>query len=63
MTNLGLLYKHCALEPINIHACIDNTLLILNNCLKETIEITKQYGDLPLVTCPFGQQNLKFFCL
>lgn len=39
----------------DIHECIDNTLLILGNRLKQGIEVVKDYGDLPLVNCYPGQ--------
>lgn len=42
-------------RPVDIHSCIDNTLLILNNRLKNNIEIVKNYGDIPTLTCHFGQ--------
>lgn len=47
-------------KPVDIHACIDNTLLILNNRIKNKIEISKQYGNLPLVNCHFGQISQVF---
>ncbi len=42
-------------KPIDLHQCIDNTLLILNNRLKTGIDVIKNYGDLPPVTCYSGQ--------
>lgn len=47
-------------RPIDLHECIDSTLLILNNRLKAGIEITKDYGDLPEVGCYSGQLSQVF---
>src|SRR6478672_8428567 len=38
-------------RPTDIHECIDNTLLILGNRLKQGIEVIKDYGELPLIPC------------
>ncbi len=51
--------------PFNIHDGIDSTLLILKYRLKAkpnrpTIEIIKEYGDLPVVACYPGQLNQVF---
>jgi signal transduction histidine kinase len=53
------------MKPIDIHAGIDSTLLILQNRLKETpthpgIRVVKEYGDLPLIECYAGQLNQVF---
>jgi two-component system, NtrC family, sensor kinase len=45
---------------IDIHQCIDNTLLILNSRIKGQIEIVKNYGTLPLINCYSGQLNQVF---
>ena len=47
-------------RPIDLHECIDSTLLILNNRLKAGIEIIKDYGDLPEVGCYSGQLSQVF---
>ncbi|MGK7905299.1 MAG: ATP-binding protein [Hormoscilla sp.] len=47
------------MKPVNIHEGIDNTLLILQHRLKG-IELSKEYGDLPLVSCYAGQLNQVF---
>lgn len=47
-------------QPADIHECIDSTLLILNNRLKHGIEVIKNYGDLPLVSCYSGQLSQVF---
>lgn len=45
---------------IDIHECIDSTLLILSNPLKEGIEVIKNYGDLPPVSCYYSQMSQVF---
>lgn len=44
-------------RPTDLHECIDNTLLILNNRLKHSVEVIKTYGNLPPVNCYAGQLN------
>ncbi|NEQ39938.1 MAG: AAA family ATPase [Okeania sp. SIO3I5] len=53
------------MKPVNIHAGIDSTLLILQNRLnpqrkKSEIKVVKNYGDLPLVNCYASQLNQVF---
>lgn len=51
-------------QPADIHECIENTLIILNNRLKKAdIKIIKTYGDLPLVNCYSGQLSQVFMNL
>ena len=52
-------------KPVNIHEGIDNTLLILQNRLKHkgnrpSIEVIKEYGNIPLVECYAGELNQVF---
>ncbi|MBD2498323.1 ATP-binding protein [Nostoc sp. FACHB-280] len=52
-------------KAVNIHEGIDNTLLILQHRLKAannapTIQVMREYGDLPLVECYAGQLNQVF---
>ncbi len=51
-------------KQVDIHEGIDNTLLFLQNKLTKTkspkIQITKDYGNLPLVECYAGQLNQVF---
>ncbi len=52
-------------KEANIHEGLDNTLLILGHRLKDkptrpTIQIIKEYGDLPTVLCYPGQLNQVF---
>ena len=49
-------------KAVNLHEGIDTTLMILSHRLKAkpkcpAIEIVKNYGDLPLVECYYGQIN------
>jgi predicted ATPase/signal transduction histidine kinase len=53
------------MKPVDIHQGIDNTLMILQHRIKEKsdfpeIEIIKEYGNLPEVTCYPGQLNQVF---
>lgn len=48
------------LQPTDLHDCLDSTLLILNNRLKQGIEVIKNYGDLPLINCYSGQLSQVF---
>lgn len=52
-------------KPLNtdIHECLDNTLLILKNRLKQSTELIKSYGELPLVRCYSGQLSQVFLNL
>ena len=50
-------------RPIDLHECLDNTLLILSNRTKYGIEILRDYGELPLVNCYSGQLNQVFMNL
>jgi signal transduction histidine kinase len=36
-------------QLLDIHSCIDSTLLILNNRLKNTISVVKNYGEIPQI--------------
>ncbi|MEC4804560.1 MAG: ATP-binding protein [Jaaginema sp. PMC 1079.18] len=42
------------LQEINVHDCIDSTLLILNNQIKQGITVKKDYQDLPPLRCYAG---------
>ncbi len=55
-------------KAVNIHDGMDSTLMILNSRLKATsehptIEVQKQYGELPLIECYAGQLNQVFMNL
>ncbi|MFW6359914.1 MAG: sensor histidine kinase, partial [Chroococcales cyanobacterium] len=36
-------------HAVNLHDCIDSTLLILHNRIKKDIEVVRQYGDIPQI--------------
>ncbi|HBS68236.1 MAG TPA: hybrid sensor histidine kinase/response regulator [Cyanobacteria bacterium UBA11149] len=55
-------------KPTDIHQAIDNTLLILQHRLRSVgkaseIEVIKNYGKLPLITCYSSQLNQVFMNL
>lgn len=53
-------------KPVDLHACIDNIILLLKSKLKGEIEIIKNYGELPQISCFRGQFNqalMNIFCL
>ncbi|WP_315788939.1 sensor histidine kinase [Fischerella sp. JS2] len=41
---------NCEAQSVNLHACIDSTLLILQNRLKKGIQVVCNYGDTQPVT-------------
>lgn len=47
-------------KDVDLHEGIDSTLLILNNRLKDKIQVIKLYGKLPLVKCHPAQLNQVF---
>ncbi|MCY6492144.1 GAF domain-containing protein [Leptolyngbya sp. GGD] len=56
------------LKAVNLHEGIENTLMILNHRLAASgqhpeIQLLKQYGDLPLVSCYANQLNQVFMNL
>jgi two-component system, NtrC family, sensor kinase len=36
-------------HPVDLHACIDSSLLILNSRIKQGIEVVQNYGNIPTV--------------
>jgi signal transduction histidine kinase len=50
-------------QTINLHEGLDNTLLILKNRFKLGVEIIKDYGDIPEISCYPGQINQVFMNL
>ncbi|MDX2097065.1 MAG: ATP-binding protein [Leptolyngbyaceae cyanobacterium bins.59] len=50
-------------RPADLHECLDNTLLILNNRIKAGIEVVKNYGKMPLINCYSGQLSQVFMNL
>lgn len=56
------------MKPVDIHEGLDSTLLIVQNRLKAntnhpTIQVMKEYGNLPQVECFAGQLNQVFMNL
>jgi signal transduction histidine kinase len=47
-------------KPVDLHASIDNIILLINSRLQGEIEIVKYYGQLPPVYCFIGQLNQVF---
>lgn len=47
-------------KPADLHAMLDSIVLLLKSRLKSEIEIVKQYGDLPPISCFAGQLNQVF---
>lgn len=41
-------------QDIDIHDCLESTLLILNNRIKQGIEVQKNYQELPQINCYAG---------
>jgi len=50
-------------KNVNLHEGLDSTLIILSSKIKPEIEIIKQYGDLPKITCYPAQLNQVFLNL
>jgi signal transduction histidine kinase len=50
-------------QQANLHECLDNTLLILKNRLKSGIDVIKDYGDIPELSCYPGQISQVFMNL
>ena len=51
------------MKDANLHAGIDNTLIILGTRLKQGVETIKNYGDLPQIFCYPAQLNQVFMNL
>lgn len=65
MKIVGSLYSFSHLDEsqrqfANIHDCIESTLVILNNRLKNGIQLVKDYADLPAINCYSGQLTQVF---
>lgn len=50
-------------QIINLHECIDGTLLILENRLKHDIKVVRHYDELPDIACYSGQLSQVFMNL
>jgi len=51
------------IKPTDLNQSIEDTLLVLNTQLGETIEVIKDYGTLPLVKCKPGDMNQVFMSI
>jgi len=56
---------HAEMKPVDLHEGIDSTLLILQHRLQSkteisSIEVIKNYGNLPAIECFAGQMNQVF---
>lgn len=49
-----------ALAPVDLHAELDDTLLLLHHELKDRISVERRYGELPEIVCNAGQINQVF---
>ncbi|MFB2892010.1 ATP-binding protein [Aerosakkonemataceae cyanobacterium BLCC-F50] len=47
-------------KAIDIHECLESTFLILQNRIKYSIKLVKNYGELPPVSCYSGQLSQVF---
>lgn len=47
-------------KAVDIHEGIESTIVILNNRLKQGIEVIRKYGELPLIECYPAQLNQVF---
>jgi two-component system NtrC family sensor kinase len=61
-------FDEANLKTVDIHEGIDNTLMFLQNRLRQSpilteIQVIKEYGNLPLVECYPGQLNQVFMNL
>jgi len=49
------------MKQVDIHAGLDNTLLILNHRINRGVQVIKQYESLPLIECYPAQLNQVFW--
>ena len=47
-------------QKVDIHSGLDDTLALIQNDIKESVTITKQYGPVPKIYCNPGQLNQVF---
>lgn len=52
-----------ATEAVNLNECIESALNIGRNVLKDKVEVIKELGDLPRITCAPSQLNQVFLNL
>jgi len=51
------------LKKVDIHECIEDTLVLLQHELKKNIEVVKNFGDVPPIACYPGRLNQVFLNL
>ena len=51
------------LKTVDIHAGIEDTLVLIHNEIKHSITIVKEFGDIPPISCYPGQLNQVFLNL
>ncbi|MCK6547617.1 ATP-binding protein [Myxococcota bacterium] len=51
------------LKRVDLHEGLDDTLMLLDHELRGRVEVTREYGQLPLVACYPGQINQVFLNL
>jgi two-component system NtrC family sensor kinase len=63
--NLRNFYRldEAEMKPADLEAGIESTLVLLQNRYKQKIEITRQFGKVPLVECHINQLNQVFMNL
>lgn len=45
---------------VDLHEGLDSTLILLNNSIKDIIDLIKDYGDIPKIECYAGKLNQVF---
>jgi len=51
------------IKDVDIHEGLDDTLTLIHHELKHNIEVKKNYGDIPIISCFPGQLNQVFLNL
>lgn len=51
------------LKEADLHACLEDTLLLINHDLRNRVQVFREYGDLPMVLCYPGRLNQVFLNL
>jgi signal transduction histidine kinase len=46
-----------AVDDVDLHQCIDSTLVIAHNTIKHKADVIKHYGDIPSIHCAASQIN------
>jgi AhpD family alkylhydroperoxidase len=51
------------IQKVNLHEGLENTLILLEHALKDRIDVVREYGDVPQVTCNPREINQLFMNL